>query len=78
MTLQEMYQWQAYLRLPYNFALPNAPTSKNDFLRLAMQSKQVPLWRSTLQSRMGLSAADAAAFGTRIAAFNHLVANAPF
>ena len=60
-----------------NVALPANPVNKADFMRTLKESKNVIQWRAMLGHRLGYTAMQQTAVGSRDDAFTLLCDNAP-
>ena len=74
-----MWQWFGYLQMGANCHPPAGPITKRDFLRACEVRKNVAVWRQVAMLRIpDLTAAQAAALGTRRQAFDRVVNACPF
>ena len=77
LSVAECAAWIGFLNAGA-IALPNAPTARDEFLTNVKNSRNVIQWRAVLQARLNYSAAAAGAVATRDAAWDLLIAAAPF
>jgi hypothetical protein len=77
-TSGEMMQWVGWCQAPLAYQLPKAPIQRLAFLQDLMASKDIRMWRSTAMHRLQMNEEEAAGLATRVAAFNAVIAAAPF